>query len=327
VVSASQISAWLDYSYERKMEGIELVCNGKNPYMTPEKVAWLRELLLTAPEELLKMNKKAMENFETESLDSVVHRCSQENPLFLLRECSEGACDLSRINNPSIRGRFENLVVDTVVDCFADIGSGKGGLFHDAVILAKILEKRPDASLTVYLMNPFYLPYITIAKSYSKEKFDVMGDFSFDKNAFELFSPEFVVPGVDRFLPCTKLMHERFKQMVTFFKEAYPWSDVRFYLYGDAREWSRDSSCGFAFAAPDTIIGADFIDLWWCGIFERDELSSFFDDASIGRLAPINVIFLFKEGRCTGEPLGQLASFKWAARKGSFDYGVAFLTP
>lgn len=86
----------------------------------------------------------------------------------MLGECTKeslGHCVLSRTFQPNYRETFENQVVKAILAKASTtkhvqyVGFASGGMFQDLVILAKALSKKPNAKITIHLIDHKNLLY------------------------------------------------------------------------------------------------------------------------------------------------------------------------
>ncbi len=85
-------------------------------------------------------------------------------PFFILDECSDPMCGLSRFYG--YRESFEDIVSNELIKIIGAnpentakyIGFGAAGLFSDFLILAKTLEKKPQAKILIIAIDPVYYP-------------------------------------------------------------------------------------------------------------------------------------------------------------------------
>lgn len=139
-----------------------------NIYATNEKFCnELRQDGLEDEKNVLRL----MERFEF-----FIKKYEQENPLFLLGECTQNGffdCVFTRSINPSYREKFEKRVSQKLIEKISsnkqDEGAisytsfGCGGALSEVIILAKALAKQPDAHLIIHLIEGNNIPYVTAA--------------------------------------------------------------------------------------------------------------------------------------------------------------------
>jgi hypothetical protein len=108
-----------------------------------------------------------------EKLEFFVRKYEQENPLFLLGECTQNgffACIFTRSINPSYRERFEERVSQKLIEKISlnkqnespinYTSFGCGGALSETIILAKALAKKPNAHLTIHLIEGNNISYV-----------------------------------------------------------------------------------------------------------------------------------------------------------------------
>jgi len=110
----------------------------------------------------------------TSRYELLVKKYEKENPLFFLGECTENgffACVFTRSINPSYRERFEERVSQKLIEKISlnkQSGSsisytsfGCGGALSEVVILTKALAKKPNAHLTIHLIEGNNISYVS----------------------------------------------------------------------------------------------------------------------------------------------------------------------
>jgi hypothetical protein len=222
---------------ERFQEGVELVCNGTNPYMIEQKVKEIKKRILEAPEKQLKLYEEQFgaKTFNCTISQDMVKKLSQKNPLFLIHGCFFG-CPLSRLDNPKIRNIYEQEVVKNIKNGFIDVGPG--GFLPTLRIITKFFQKNPTASLTCHAIDPFYISYIRRVQIVAKGKsFNVM---TYNKRLLRESLTHF------------------FRQIVSFVKAAFPRATFRLLIYEGWYCLKNDCLHGFVKKVPSLVVGADF---------------------------------------------------------------------
>lgn len=213
------------------MLGVELDMDmrGKNPYMTDKKVEKVKNLFKTNPTGFLGNCVALGRAFQKNNYsEEALKELSRNNPVFLLFECEEKHCFLTRKNNPKPREKYEDAVSGLVKKSFADVGSSD--LFQTAVILSRVLNKNPKSSPLVYLVDLRYKEYINSLKELGSNRVSV-SNF---------------------------IWSVRFWQFVTFFKVAYPDSKkMRFFVYDCVQALIEDCKNKMVPVAPEVIISSD----------------------------------------------------------------------
>ncbi len=114
---------------------------------------------------------KDIEKLSEPKLRQITQKTEQENPLFLLGECTAedwGACLLSREYAPKYRNYFEEKTVAALDKRLQSSETpvhytsfACGGMFQDLVVIAKTLAQHPNAGLALHLIDLQHEPYIT----------------------------------------------------------------------------------------------------------------------------------------------------------------------
>ena len=214
----------------RAARGVELIVSEKNPYLTPQKIKEMRDLLAYNPIALVEKNKKHLPekliNFD--GVPACTDELQIENPLCYLAECWSWKCPVARLNCPGVRREYEKSVSQISSNVIADVGSSY--LMQAAVVLERKLRKNPSASVVLYLIDPIYEKYVM----QEGRTLDVVKT-NFDESV------------LDRSL----------YQFTTFFAQAYPDAELFLFLYKSVDDFIDDCQKGIV-QVPDTVLGSDF---------------------------------------------------------------------
>lgn len=164
-------------------------------------------------------------------------------PIFLLSEHICDNCPADRKTKPHIRKNYEDKMTELYIQEIGDnnrpisytaFASGEG--FQDMVLVAKVLTKKPNARITVNLIDVLYKPLLDAIK-------DLRVNPITDKYSSLTITPELLGTSekTDNESNQKKvgkqliIMLERFKQFNSFLKTHFPKATTSLYLH-DTRE-------------------------------------------------------------------------------------------
>jgi hypothetical protein len=144
--------------------------------------AGINAIEITNPIEVIDGIRKTMREFSAEvqklagdektflkSLALLMQKYEQQCPFFLLNECRAEMCWASRKFNPHYRDSFEEQISNYLVakthsnnNVVMYTSFASGDAFPEMVILAKTLAKKPDAHITIHLIDSNYKEYVAL---------------------------------------------------------------------------------------------------------------------------------------------------------------------
>lgn len=174
----------------------------------------------------------------------------QKNGLTLQSECTTKDCPLSRINNPSYRAQFEETVSKKILKFLQPnpqtqaepkakkqpavqyVTFASGSRFMDLIIMAKVLSKKPDATIAIHFIDPIYEPYKVLKNVITTAPLNTV-DFNEIKEKIK-FTP--TPESVDLWEKAFTL-HQKFQEFVLYLKNNFPQSTIILYVYCDIEKY------------------------------------------------------------------------------------------
>lgn len=263
-------------------------------YQPSERQFLVDSLILdtkTAFDTTQKINKLFIEKIEQQNLrqKSAGEVCKvikelrtkyeQQSPIFSLSECTQeedGLCAMSREVRPTHRSKFEQKVVQTIVEKFkknkkvAFTAFGCGKLFPELVILTNVLAQNPQAELDVHCIDKNYVSFCEAKTLFTKNKKPevilqdpIEPQFFMETTLVELIKkhPDFKNDSVllsQPFFQEIFMQEMRFEQMLGFLQKTFPKARIR--IIPHFSRFKYVAYCQQNNIAPDIITAIDIDD-------------------------------------------------------------------
>ncbi len=224
-----------------------------------EQAIFTPESLLYNPVLFLQCNKGSTDSFKeqctslaqtkhlvlrdyVDQIIDIASKAKQANPFFLIQECTDSACPLSRWNYPHLREIFENKAstllkkqMDKLPDTAIDYTSFyPGNALPELMIITKALIKRPNSSLNIHLIDEKYTEAIRTRLSLTEKTSDNIKSIILayikcrdTKRRTSIFEDLFNIL-------CTEMQHQQF---MSWFEYNFPDAKVSLYTYQSVDEY------------------------------------------------------------------------------------------
>ena len=160
-------------------------------------------------------------------------------PVFMLRECEDKECPLSRFINPSNREQYTGKVAKIILESATDlrpicyVSCGAGGFFQDFVNVSKfcseILVQSNRCVVSINLIDPGYRDYLAFTKDQQEGAQGERTDFT-KKNDCIRNNTNIQLPNITN-------IEERLFCFLKFLRSNYPSLDFDCTLYGSVQDF------------------------------------------------------------------------------------------
>lgn len=221
------------------------------------------EYLLQNPIDFVQNNKEIQKSFKQEwdalvdqsalnkqkfmkEAVAIAQKCEQQNPLFLIKECTASTCGLTRSLFNTSRAEFESKasnLLEKLIELFpndtikyTDYGSGAG--LTSLIIATSILMKKSSAKLDICLIDPEYGPAFEYREKNDQQCAVIPQDldslYEHTKNTFQKklelvadFSPLFTL----------LLIEMRHRQFISWLTREFPFATLSLNFYQSAQHY------------------------------------------------------------------------------------------